>query len=312
MESGVFLARPERVEALAARLGGDVDAACRASVVERLASPIAEVRTAAEALMVVAHSRYLAAARAGGGVVLCSPELSSRLPAERRWIHRHPLWVMAVLLTEAESARSTPAVSELVGDVQIAEGAVVHAGVKAGSGCRIGEGAVIFAGVVLGERVAIGANSVIGRPGFGFTHAPDGGLTRIPQLGGVRIEDDVEIGPLCSVDAGTLAPTRIGQGSKLDAQVHVGHNVDIGAGCLIAAQVGFAGSSRLGAGSVVGGQAGVADHAVIGEGVRIAAKSGVIGDVPAGSVVAGFPAVPRMRWLRGMARLLATGRGLNR
>jgi UDP-3-O-[3-hydroxymyristoyl] glucosamine N-acyltransferase len=127
----------------------------------------------------------------------------------------------------------------------------------------------------------------------------------VPQLGGVVIEDDVSIGPLCTVDAGTLGPTRVGRAAKLDAHVHVAHNVDVGEGCIVAAQSGFAGSVVLGKGTLVGGQVGIADHVVVGAGARIAAKSGVIGDVPPGAVVAGYPAVPRVRWLRALARLYA-------
>jgi UDP-3-O-[3-hydroxymyristoyl] glucosamine N-acyltransferase len=126
-------------------------------------------------------------------------------------------------------------------------------------------------------------------------------VRRIPQLGGVVIEADAEIGPLSTVDAGTLGPTRIGRGSKLDAQVHVGHNVVIEAGVLVAAQSGFAGSAHIGPGVKIGGQAGIADHVRVGAGATIAAKSGVIGDIPPGVVVAGFPAVPRVRWLRALA-----------
>jgi UDP-3-O-[3-hydroxymyristoyl] glucosamine N-acyltransferase len=119
----------------------------------------------------------------------------------------------------------------------------------------------------------------------------------------VIIDDDVVIGPLSTVDSGTLSPTRIRRGAKLDAHVHVAHNVDIGEGSIVAAQVGFAGSVRIGKGVLVGGQAGFADHVRVGDGARIAAKSGVIGDIPAGSVVAGYPAVARGRWLRALARL---------
>jgi UDP-3-O-[3-hydroxymyristoyl] glucosamine N-acyltransferase len=183
-------------------------------------------------------------------------------------------------------------------------GAVVLSGAKVGAGTSIEPNAVIYGGVTLGARVVVGAGAVVGRPGFGFTPAPDGRMVRVPQLGGAVIEDDVEIGALCTVDAGTLGPTRLCRGCKLDAHVHVGHNVEIGAGALVAAQAGFAGSAVVGPEVLVGGQAGVTDHARIGRGARIAAKSGVIGDIPPGAVVAGFPAVPRMRWLRAMAATL--------
>jgi UDP-3-O-[3-hydroxymyristoyl] glucosamine N-acyltransferase len=162
--------------------------------------------------------------------------------------------------------------------------------------------------VRIGARVVVGAGAVIGRPGFGWATGPRGEVTRIPQLGGVWIEDDVEIGPLVTIDAGTLAPTVVGRGAKLDAHVHVGHNVAVGPGALVAAQSGFAGSVRIGARVRVGGQAGVADHARVGEGAQIAAKAGVIGDIPAGAIVAGYPAVNRARWLRGVARMLAAVR----
>jgi UDP-3-O-[3-hydroxymyristoyl] glucosamine N-acyltransferase len=224
------------------------------------------------------------------------------------------MWVVARLLTpivdrEApsrgvdRSAWVHPA-AFVDGTAVVRPGAVVLAGARIGAGSVIGEGAVICRRVLLGERVIVGANAVVGRPGFGFAPGPDGALLRIPQLGGVVIEDDVEIGPLSTIDAGTLAPTVIRRGVKLDAQVHVAHNVEIGEGSLVAAQAGFAGSSRIGRGVLVGGQAGVTDHASIGPGARIAAKSGVIGNIAAGAVVAGYPAVPRARWLRVWGRLL--------
>jgi UDP-3-O-[3-hydroxymyristoyl] glucosamine N-acyltransferase len=177
-----------------------------------------------------------------------------------------------------------------------------------GARAQIGEGAIVYGRSHIGERVVIGPLSVIGRPGFGFTTSPSGEVVRIPQLGGVVIEADAEIGPLCTIDAGTLSPTIVRRGVKLDAHVHVAHNVDLGAGTIVAAQSGFAGSARIGSGVLVGGQAGVKDHATVGAGARIAAKSGVIGDVAPGAVVAGFPAVPRIRWLRAWAKLLGSGK----
>ena len=134
-------------------------------------------------------------------------------------------------------------------------------------------------------------------------------MRAIPQLCGVVLEDEVAVGPLSTIDAGTLVPTRIRRRAKLDAHVHVGHNSEVGEDTLIAAQCGFAGSVTIGARVLVGGQVGIADHVVVGDDARIAAKSGVIADVPAGAVMAGYPAVPRMRWLRAMAKLFGAARG---
>jgi len=185
---------------------------------------------------------------------------------------------------------------------------VVHAGAHIGAKSVIGEGAIIYGRVHIGERVVVGPLAVVGHPGFGWAEGPRSELVRVPQRGGVIVEDDVEIGALATVDAGTLGPTVLSRGVKLDAHVHVGHNVVVGEGTLVAAQSGFAGSARIGPRVLVGGQVGVTDHAAVGEGARIAAKSGVIGDVAAGAVVAGFPAVPRTSWLRAWAKLLGRRR----
>jgi UDP-3-O-[3-hydroxymyristoyl] glucosamine N-acyltransferase len=193
--------------------------------------------------------------------------------------------------------------AQIEGDVHIGAGAVIMAGARIGTGSFIEPNAVIYPRVTLGARVYVGACAVIGRPGFGWASGPDGALRRIPQLGGVRVDDDVEIGPLSTVDAGTLAPTVLGRGARLDAHVHVGHNVEVGAGTMVAAQTGFAGSVKVGAGVRIGGQAGFADHVRVGKGAQIAAKAGVIGDIREGTIVAGYPAIERARWLRGVARM---------
>jgi UDP-3-O-[3-hydroxymyristoyl] glucosamine N-acyltransferase len=251
---------------------------------------LAPVERAGEGdLAPVLAPRYVPAAlsaAARGAVLLVDAPLATdaRLGGEsaRVWVHPRALSALCDLLEEACDA---PELSAVVG-----------------KGSRVGPNVTLGPRVVVGRRVVIGAGCVIGSPGFGWVDSAEGARA-VPQLGGVVIEDDVHIGPLSTVDAGTLAPTRIRKGAKLDAHVHVGHNVDIGEHTIVAAQSGFAGSVVVGRGVRIGGQVGIADHVRIGDGARIAAKSGVIGDVPAGSVVAGYPAVPRARWLRALAWL---------
>ncbi|MCA9596142.1 MAG: UDP-3-O-(3-hydroxymyristoyl)glucosamine N-acyltransferase [Myxococcales bacterium] len=312
---GVDLLASVGVVELAEQLGGTLDPELAARRVARVAEPGADTRESD--LVVVASARWVPPAAAGRGVLLCTPGLASRLPEGRRFRHEHPLWVMATLLAEVAAERMAPPSSrdavvavgaEVDPSARVRPGAVVQTGVSIGPHSVIGENAVVCTGSSIGARVVIGPNAVIGRPGFGWAPGPEGRVRRIPQLGGVVIEDDVEIGALSTVDAGTLSPTFIGTGAKLDAHVHVGHNVRIHAGCLVAAQVGFAGSVELGEGAIVGGQAGFKDHVSVGAGASVAAKSGVIGDIPAGATVAGFPAVSRWRWLRGMAALLSSKR----
>ncbi|MEZ4220558.1 MAG: UDP-3-O-(3-hydroxymyristoyl)glucosamine N-acyltransferase [Polyangiaceae bacterium] len=272
----------------------------RASTIEvaRIAEPNADARE--RDLVIVGAARALVPSAA---VALCTPELAPRWPSERCLVHPQPTWVMAMLLAEAESTAS-PEPARIAASAVVHASAVVYPGATVGEQARVEAGAVIYGGAWLGREVRVGAGCVIGRPGFGFVPGPSGELVRMPQLGGVVLEADVELGPLCTVDAGTLAATRIGRGSKLDAHVHVGHNVRLGEHCLVAAQVGFAGSVELGNGVQVGGQAGFKDHVRVGDGARIAAQSGVIGDIPPGAVVAGFPAVDKTRFMRAMARVL--------
>jgi UDP-3-O-[3-hydroxymyristoyl] glucosamine N-acyltransferase len=245
--------------------------------------------------------------------LLVQRELAHRLPEGRRFGHPHALWVVAKLLDAvldlAPSRDARPAAhvdvgAELHPSVVVRPGAVVLAGACVGERTIIGENAVVYGRVRIGAGTLIGPLAVIGRQGFGFTNGPNGEALRVPHVGGVIVEDEVEIGALATVDAGTLRPTVIRRGAKLDAHVHVAHNVEIGPGAYVAAQAGFAGSSRIGARVLVGGQAGVKDHAEVGDGARVGGKSGVIGDVAPGDVVAGFPAVPKARWLRAWAALL--------
>ncbi|HEY2509414.1 MAG TPA: UDP-3-O-(3-hydroxymyristoyl)glucosamine N-acyltransferase [Polyangiaceae bacterium] len=282
----VRLRAPARLRALVAELGGAITASEAGHDADVLRIVPVE-RAAAGDLAPLTAPRYLRAgeeARARGAALLVDASLGE-LPGGgpgALWISPEATGVLASILERCED-EAFPAV--------VGEGSVV------------GPGAWLGDRVVIGRNVTIGPGAVIGAPGFGWAMGT-GGVRRVPQLGGVVIDDDVAIGPLCTIDAGTLGPTRIGRGVKLDAQVHVGHNVEIGEGTLVAAQSGFAGSVRIGKGVLVGGQAGFADHVRVGDGARIAAKSGVIGDVEPGSTVAGFPAVPKARWLRAWASLL--------
>jgi UDP-3-O-[3-hydroxymyristoyl] glucosamine N-acyltransferase len=297
------------------RHGGTVDRSAQSAILRRIA-PLDDADLGADDLCPLTSRRHVERARASACVLLVDATLAPLLPEGRRWIHPHASFALAKLLAEIEPPRPPvrdaravidPA-AKLAPDVAVGPFAVIGEGVEIGAGSVVEAHAVLYPRVRIGARVVVGAHAVVGRPGFGFAAGPQGELLRIPQLGGVEIEDDVEIGPLTTVDAGTLAPTILRRGTRLDAHVHVGHNGRIGPMTLVAAQSGFAGSVVVGGGVRVGGQAGIADHVRIGDGVQIAAKAGVIGDVAAG-VVAGYPAVERKRWLRGMARLLRRENG---
>lgn len=227
-------------------------------------------------------------------VLLVSSKVAARVPEGRRWVHPRADLVMVRLL-------SSLAESDV--EFDLVDGAHVARGVELPADLRLEPGVVIFPGVRLGARVRLGAGSVLGRVGFGFVDDEQGRPVRIPHRAGVTLGDGVEIGALCTIDAGVLAPTELGVDTKLDAHVHLGHGVVVGARCRIAAQGGLAGSVVIEDDVWIGGQAGIADHCRVGRGARIAAKAGVIGDVPSGAVFAGYPAVARARWLRGHAKL---------
>jgi UDP-3-O-[3-hydroxymyristoyl] glucosamine N-acyltransferase len=207
----------------------------------------------------------------------------------------------------------------LAPSVQVEPGAVIGAGAEIGAGCMIGANAVIGAGVVFGETCIVGAGATvshaivgnrvniypgvrIGQDGFGFAMGASGHL-KVPQLGRVVIEDDVEIGANATIDRGAGPDTVIGAGCRIDNLVQIGHNVQLGRGCVVVAQVGISGSTRLDDFVVVGGQAGITGHLRIGAGARIAAQSGVMRNIEAGNTVGGSPAVPMTEWLRQSAVL---------
>lgn len=198
--------------------------------------------------------------------------------------------------------------------------AVIYANAKIGAHCHIGAHAVVGQGVVVGanstigthvtlQKTALGPNCIlhpgvrIGQDGFGFAVAGDQ-IIKVPQIGGVIIGADVEIGANTTIDCGALGDTIIEDMVKIDNQVQIGHNVHIGRGSRVVAQVGVAGSATLGSFTVIGGQSGIAGHTALADKVMVAARSGVtksIGTV--GQVVAGVPAVPIQEWRRTMAVL---------
>jgi UDP-3-O-[3-hydroxymyristoyl] glucosamine N-acyltransferase len=162
--------------------------------------------------------------------------------------------------------------------------------VKIGENCRIDSGVRIYDYSVVGDNCTIHANTVVGSDGFGFQPSADG-YSKIPQLGNVVIEDDVEIGSNCSIDRGTIGSTIIGRGTKIDNLIQIAHNVNIGKNNVIAAQAGIAGSTTIGDWNMIGGQVGIVGHINIGNKVRVQAQSGVNSNAKDGEVLYGSPAI---------------------
>ena len=198
----------------------------------------------------------------------------------------------------------------------VGEGAVlgddcrVHAGVVVGAGAQVGRGTELFAhvvlypGVTVGDRCTIHAGAVIGADGFGFVADEEGGRQKIPQLGGVRLGDDVEVGANTTIDRGTLDDTVVGSGVKVDNQVQIGHNVRIGENSVVCGCVGIAGSTVIGRDCVIGGGAAVGGHLRIEDGVQVGGFSAVNRHAKAGERLSSMiPALPLKRWQRIVARL---------
>ena len=209
----------------------------------------------------------------------------------------------------------------------IGKGVSIYPFVYVGEGARIGEGVRLYPGVFVGDRVTIGdysliysnvsiredcvigkrviihCGAVIGSDGFGYAREGDG-YFKIPQVGNVVIEDDVEIGANVTIDRATLGTTLIKRGVKIDNLVQVGHNVVLGEDSILVAQVGISGSVQIGRGVVLGGQVGVAGHLTIGDGTVVGGQSGVTKDIPPHQTVSGLPCVPHEKWLKAQMSFL--------
>jgi UDP-3-O-[3-hydroxymyristoyl] glucosamine N-acyltransferase len=187
---------------------------------------------------------------------------------------------------------------------EIGAGSVLHAGVVVGAGSRIGEHcvlypqAVLYHQVTLGNRVMVHAGAVLGADGFGFVETKAGSYQKIPQIGTVVVEDDVEIGACATIDRATLGETRICRGVKIDNLVHIAHNCLVGDDTAIAAQAGISGSTKLGSRVRLAGQVGLAGHIRIADDVIIGPGSGVPGDISEPGMYLGFPIEKGRTWLR--------------
>jgi len=186
---------------------------------------------------------------------------------------------------------------------RIEKGAVIYPGVFIGRNASVGEDSILYANVsvyancIIGKRVILHSGVVIGADGFGFA-APGAGNTKIPQVGIVQIDDDVELGANTTVDRATLGKTWIQRNVKIDNLVQIAHNVVIGENSAIAAQTGISGSTKIGKSVIIGGQVGIVGHISIGDNAMIGASSGIHKDIPAGQVGGGAPFLPYKEWMK--------------
>jgi UDP-3-O-[3-hydroxymyristoyl] glucosamine N-acyltransferase len=297
-------------EALGAALEGDAARVVKAVAPLESAGP--------DDVSFVTDARYQTAARASRAGAFVAGAGVTGLPAAVLRVRQPQQAMIDLLLLFHPEPPLVPGVHPsaiVAGEASVDAGAavgplaVIESGARIGPGVRVGalvyvgprvevgEGSILEAhvtlltGVRLGRRVLVHAGAVLGADGFGF--AFDGARHRkIPQTGGVVIEDDVEIGANTTIDRATFGDTVVRRGSKIDNLVQIGHNVEVGENSILVAQVGVSGSSRLGRGVVLAGQVGVADHVTIGDGALLAAQSGVPSDLDGGAQYFGTPARP--------------------
>lgn len=189
-------------------------------------------------------------------------------------------------------------------NVKIGNNVKIYPNTFVGDNARIGDNTVLFAGVrvysetVIGKGCTLHAGVIVGSDGFGFAPNADGTFNKVPQIGNVIIEDNVEIGAASTIDRATLGSTIIRKGVKLDNQIQIAHNVEIGENTVIASQTGVAGSTKIGKNCMIGGQVGIVGHITIGDNVRIQAQSGVTKNLENGAAVQGSPALPHSDFLK--------------
>lgn len=330
--SGVTLA------ALAAHTGAELTDTAQGETIIRSVSPVARAK-AGDVCYILSRRNRDDLLTCNASAIFCEKALVSLIPAHIPVLLAksaqaafalagallHPEGLRPVRMT-SEPAQISPAAhvdptARLEDGVEVEAMAVIGAHAEIGSGTRIGPGAVIGPGVRIGRdctiaagatvQVALVGNNVIihngariGQDGFGYAPGPRG-MLKIVQVGRVIIQDHVEIGANTTIDRGTMDDTVIGEGTKIDNLVQVGHNVRIGRHCGIVSQVGIAGSTVIGDGVMIGGAAGINGHIKIGDGVQIAAMSGVLADVPPGEKYGGVPARPLKDYLREVAETLS-------
>jgi UDP-3-O-[3-hydroxymyristoyl] glucosamine N-acyltransferase len=228
-------------------------------------------------------------------------------PAEPREIH--PTAILGKGVQIGKDVAVGPYVtigdhSSLASRVIIGPLSSIGSNVEIGDDTRIAPRVTIYDGVKIGKRCLIQAGTVLGSDGFGFAKDEKGHHHKIPQIGGLIIEDDVETGSNCAIDRGSIDDTVIGRGTKLDNMVHIAHNVEVGNDSLLIAQVGVAGSTKIGKNVVLAGQAGLVGHLKIGDGAIVGAQAGVIKSIKPGQVVSGYPARPHKKALKTQASLV--------
>jgi UDP-3-O-[3-hydroxymyristoyl] glucosamine N-acyltransferase len=321
---------------LADHLGAELADEANAEILIRSVAPVHRAADG-DICYILSRKNLPELATCHASALICVPGLRSIVPAHIPVIlssNPHAAFAMAGLFLYPQAARPDSVTSQSGGispaayvdpTAKLEANVTVEPMAVVGRGAEIGEGTLICAGAVIGANVKIGRNCTIsagasvicalignnviihngariGQDGFGY--APGAaGMVKIVQIGRVILQDHVEVGANSTIDRGAMDDTVIGEGTKIDNQVQIGHNVRIGRHSAIVSQVGIAGSANIGNGVQIGGQTGIKGHITIGDGVQIAAKSGVITDLPAGGRFGGIPVRPLWDFLRESAEI---------